>query len=158
MPLSLFINIYTYTHTHTYTYIHICRVQLFRDPVDCNPPGSSVHGISQTQILQWVCHFFLQVIFLTQGLNSCLLHCRQILYHWATREDHTYICVCIHTHTHTHTHAWPWSQPSANTEGPLYPGGNSWIFLASCLKLVFSLIILWVPVMLLVPSVALALL
>ena len=32
------------------------------------------------------CHLFLQGIFLTQGLNPCLLHCRQILYHWATRE------------------------------------------------------------------------
>ena len=26
------------------------------------------------------CHFLLQRIFLTQGLNLCLLHCRQILY------------------------------------------------------------------------------
>ena len=24
------------------------------DPMDCNPPGSSVHGISQTRILEWV--------------------------------------------------------------------------------------------------------
>ena len=32
------------------------------------------------------CHLFLQGIFLTQGLNPCLLHCRQILYHWATRQ------------------------------------------------------------------------
>ena len=31
------------------------------------------------------CHFLLQGVFLTQGLNLCLLH-RQILYHWATRE------------------------------------------------------------------------
>ena len=30
------------------------------------------------------CHFFLQGIFLNQGSNSWLLHCRQILYHWAT--------------------------------------------------------------------------
>ena len=30
------------------------------------------------------CHFLLQGIFLTQGLNPCLLHCRQILYWWAT--------------------------------------------------------------------------
>ena len=30
------------------------------------------------------CHFFLQGIFLIQGLNPGLLHCRQILYHWAT--------------------------------------------------------------------------
>ena len=27
------------------------------------------------------CHFFFQGIFLTQGLNQGLLHCRQILYH-----------------------------------------------------------------------------
>ena len=27
------------------------------------------------------CHFLLQGIFLTQGLNLCLLHCRQTLYH-----------------------------------------------------------------------------
>ena len=34
-------------------------------------------------------HFLLQGIFLSQGLNPCLLcllYCRQILYHWATRE------------------------------------------------------------------------
>ena len=30
--------------------------------------------------------FLLQGIFLTQGSNPCLLHCRQILYHWATWE------------------------------------------------------------------------
>ena len=34
------------------------------------------------------CHFLLQGIFLTQGLSLCLLHCRQFLYHWATRETH----------------------------------------------------------------------
>ena len=32
------------------------------------------------------CHFFLQGIFLTQESNPCLLHCRWILYCWATRE------------------------------------------------------------------------
>ena len=25
-----------------------------RDPVDCGPPGSSVHGILQARILEWV--------------------------------------------------------------------------------------------------------
>ena len=30
------------------------RVRLFCDPMDCSPPGSSVHGISQTRILEWV--------------------------------------------------------------------------------------------------------
>ena len=32
------------------------------------------------------CHFLLQGIFPTQGSNLHLLHCRQILYHWATWE------------------------------------------------------------------------
>ena len=42
------------------------------DPVDCNPPGSFVHGILQAKILEWVALF--QGIFLTQGLNQHLLH------------------------------------------------------------------------------------
>ena len=28
--------------------------QTLCDPMDCNPPGSSVHGISQARILEWV--------------------------------------------------------------------------------------------------------
>ena len=29
-------------------------VQLFCNTVNCSPPGSSVHGISQARILEWV--------------------------------------------------------------------------------------------------------
>ena len=42
------------------------------DRVDCSPPGSSVHGILQARILEWVA--LLQGIFPTQGLNPHLLH------------------------------------------------------------------------------------
>ena len=42
----------------------------------CSPPGSSVHRILQAIILEWAAI----PIFPTQGLNPCLLHCRQILY------------------------------------------------------------------------------
>ena len=39
-------------------YIRYClvlsRVQLFCDSMDCSAPGSSVHGISQTRMLEWV--------------------------------------------------------------------------------------------------------
>ena len=88
------------------------------DPMDCSPPGSSVRGLLQARILEWVampssrgssnpgieptspetpelqedfcpwdspgkntgvgCHALLQGIFLTQGLNPCLLH----FLHW----------------------------------------------------------------------------
>ena len=27
---------------------------LFHDPIDCSPPDSPVHGISQARILEWV--------------------------------------------------------------------------------------------------------
>ena len=30
------------------------HVQLFCDPMVCSPPGSSVHGISQARILEWI--------------------------------------------------------------------------------------------------------
>ena len=47
--------------------------------MDCCPLCSSVHGILQARILEWVaCCALLQEIFLTQGLNHCLL----CLLHW----------------------------------------------------------------------------
>ena len=46
------------------------------DPMDCSPPGSSVHEILQARILEWVTIFLLQGIFPTQGYNQCLLHCQ----------------------------------------------------------------------------------
>ena len=53
-------------------------------PMDCNPAGSSVHGTLQERILDWVAIPFLHGIFLTQGLNSDLFHCKRILHIWAT--------------------------------------------------------------------------
>ena len=56
------------------------------DPMDCSLPGSSVHGGFSRQEHWSGCHALLLGIFPTQGLNPGLLHCRQILYLWATRE------------------------------------------------------------------------
>ena len=50
------------------------------NPVNCSPPGSSVHGDSPGKNTGVGCHALLQGIFLTQGLNPGLPHCRQILY------------------------------------------------------------------------------
>ena len=43
------------------------------NPVDCSPSGSSVHGIPQARNTGAGCHFLLQGIFPTQGLNLRLL-------------------------------------------------------------------------------------
>ena len=50
------------------------------DPMDCNPSGSSLHGMLQARILEWLATSCSKGIFPTQGWNLGLLHCRQILY------------------------------------------------------------------------------
>ena len=47
-------------------------------PTLCDPTDYTVHGILQARILEWVA--FVQGIFLTQGSNPGLPHCRRILY------------------------------------------------------------------------------
>ena len=64
------------------------------DPMDCSPPGSSVHGILRARILEWVAMPLLQGIFPTQEWNPYLLHCRQILYQ-ATREAVLVYSLCL---------------------------------------------------------------
>ena len=50
------------------------------DPMDCSLPGFSVHGDYPGKNTGVGRHAHLQGIFPTQGLNPCLLPCRQILY------------------------------------------------------------------------------
>ena len=50
------------------------------DPMDCSPPGFSVHGTFPGKNTRVGCHFLLQEIFPTQVLNPSLPHCRQAVY------------------------------------------------------------------------------
>ena len=60
--------------------VHACSVVSDScDPADCSLPGSSVHGILQAKMLEWVA-FPSPGDLPDQGLNPGLLHCRQILY------------------------------------------------------------------------------
>ena len=79
------------------------------DPMDCSPQGSSVHGIFQVRMLEWV------VISYSRGSSrprdrtrvSCIVGRFFII--WATREASPTVhrnSVIIHTHTHTHTHIY----------------------------------------------------
>ena len=51
-------------------------VRLFATPMDCSPSGSSVHGISQARILEWVAISFSRGFFRPRDETcvSCLLH------------------------------------------------------------------------------------
>ena len=61
-------------------------VRLFCDPVNCSPPGSTLHGSSQARILEWVATSFSRGS--SQPRYPTNISCigRQILYHWDTRE------------------------------------------------------------------------
>ena len=49
--------------------------------MDCNLPGSSVHGIFQARVLEWVVISFSRgSSWLRDWTLQCLLHCRQTLY------------------------------------------------------------------------------
>ena len=56
------------------------------DPMDCSPPGSSVHGIFQARVLEWVAISFSTGS--SQIMDRTPVSCigRWILYCWANRE------------------------------------------------------------------------
>ena len=105
---------------HAYT-VYVCSVSqsclTFCDPLDCSPPGSSARGIFQARILECIAISPSRGSSRHRDRTRVLLHCRQILYHWAIREahtqyihtfiyTHTYIHVYAHTHTFVHTHTY----------------------------------------------------
>ena len=72
------------------------------DPMDCSPPGFSVHGILQARILECKntgvdCHSLLQRNFPTQESNPGLLRGWQILYRFSYREVTIGINHCFKT-------------------------------------------------------------
>ena len=76
-------------------YVYLClslqSCLILCDPMDRNPPGSSIHGILQARILEWVARLFSGKIFPTQGLNPGLLPCKQILYCLKHQESSTWM-------------------------------------------------------------------
>ena len=51
--------IFCYTHTHTHVCVCICAKSFqscptICNPMDCSPPDSSIHGILQARILEWI--------------------------------------------------------------------------------------------------------
>ena len=64
------------------------------DPMDCSPPGSSVHVIQKARILEWVTIHFSRVSSWSKGSNQGLLHYRQIPYCLSLEGSPKYICIC----------------------------------------------------------------
>ena len=74
-----------------YVCVSVCALSCLTlcDPIDCSPPGSSIHGISQARILEWVAISYSRGSSSPRDQNhlSCI-SCfgRQILYHCTTWE------------------------------------------------------------------------
>ena len=64
-------------------------------PLDCSPPGSSVQGISQARILEWVASHFSRGSSWPRDQTCVSCIGRRILYHWATRQAPTSDCISI---------------------------------------------------------------
>ena len=73
-------------------------------PMDRGTWQATVHGITESQILlsDWAhadvisSHFLLQEIFMTQGSNPGLLHCRRIVNHLSHLGSPIYVFINIH--------------------------------------------------------------
>ena len=61
------------------------------DTMDVSPPGSSVHGLSQARILEWVAISSSSGSFPPRDPTCVSYTGRQILHHWATWEAPTFV-------------------------------------------------------------------
>ena len=59
------------------------------DPMDCSPPGSSVHGILQARILKWVAISFSRRYFLIRDRIQVSWTAGRFFPIWATRDEMT---------------------------------------------------------------------
>ena len=93
-------------------------------PVDCSPPGSSVHRILRARPLQWAASL-LQGIFLTQGFN----HCRWIFYSWATGALGLLCWVCLFSPTcwQNPTSPWPLLSSEWGPKVSIYADGLTYL-------------------------------
>ena len=68
------------------------------DCMDCSPPGSSVHGILQARVMEWVAISFSRGSSWTQV--SCIAG--RFFTNWATREAPTWHRECYINHSHAY--------------------------------------------------------
>ena len=107
--------VYICMYVYLYLYMYVCMFTkslqpyvTLCDPMNCSPPGSSVHGDSPGKNTGVGFHALLQGFFLTQESNlhfSCLLHWQASSFPLAPPGKHhvcVYTCMCIYIYTHTH--------------------------------------------------------
>ena len=92
----VYIYIQMYIHRHAYSVAQLCMT--LWDSTDCSPSGSSVHGISQVRILEWVAVSFSRGSSWPKDWThvSCIsCNGKWIFYHWATGKP-IYVYLILH--------------------------------------------------------------
>ena len=74
--------------------VRVCMCVNFSVVSLCNPMAMEVHGIFPGKNTGVGSHFLLQKLFLTQGSNPGLLHCRQIL-HRLRHQGSPAVCISV---------------------------------------------------------------
>ena len=89
------------------------------DPIDCRPPGSSVHGISQARMLEWVAFSFSRGSFWPGDRVSCIgrwgFFVCFVFHQWATREAwyvNMWVCCLV-----AQSYPTPWDPTDCSTPG-----------------------------------------
>ena len=72
--------------SYCYCYLVTKLCPTLCDPMDCSPPSSTAHRISQARILEWVAISFSRGSFLPRNQTHISCIERQILYRWAHQE------------------------------------------------------------------------
>ena len=85
------------------------------DSMDCSPPGSSVRGISEARVLEWVAVYSSPGDPQNQGSNLGLLHCRQLLYCLSHHGNPVCVYIYIHTRTYIYTYIYTYVYMHAHT-------------------------------------------
>ena len=109
------------------------------DPMNCSLPGSCIHGILQARILEQVAMPSSRGIFPTQGQNSDLMRCRQILYcmsHKGSPLKYQYFLILKHVwlRSAVYSNMKEWEA----TLGLVQKGPHAYKVQAYCLLLFFS--------------------
>ena len=89
------INIYIWIHIYTCVCVCAQLCPILFNPLNCNSPGPSTHGIFQVSILEWVSISSSREYsrHRDQTTIACILCIgRQILYHWTTGNLNIYTC------------------------------------------------------------------
>ena len=106
-PVYMCVCVYTHTHTHTHMYESESEVAqscpTLCDPMDCSLPGSSVQGIFQAIVLEWIAISFSRGPSQPRDRTQVSRIVDRHFTVWATRDTYVYVYVYIYIYTQTMT-------------------------------------------------------